>query len=212
MSIASELRGRTWRRDSYLISTDASLIPVPQLNEIFASDGFYWGKPVPDEVMKEMLDSSLCFGLYHEVKAQEEGNGQEETNGLSDTKEATGTSVLQSSSTLAFLGIARCVTDFTTFLYVTDVWVNPERQGEGLGKWLMSCVQEVILSMPYLRRSLLFTADWERSVPFYQRLMDMNVCEFRQGEGIAMMERRGKGHPGYGLQGPGYTLKKKEED
>jgi hypothetical protein len=75
-----------------------------------------------------------------------------------------------------------------------------------LGKWLIGCVQEVIESMPYLRRSILFTADWKRSVPFYRTLMDMEVIEFQHGEGLAMMERRGKGHPGYGSKGSGYNV------
>ncbi|KPM34580.1 hypothetical protein AK830_g11988 [Neonectria ditissima] len=178
--IASDLRKRTWTKGSHLISTDASLIPVPRLNEMFAAEGFYWGKPLPDAVMREMLDSSLCFGLYE-----------------------IGTSPGESAP--SFIGLARCVTDFTTFLYLTDVWIGPENQGKGLGRWLIGCVQEVIEAMPYLRRSILFTADWKRSVPFYKELMDMEVIEFKDGEGLALLERRGKGHPGYGKQGSGYN-------
>lgn len=196
MSIASQLRSRTWRKDSHFISTNASLIPVPQLNAFFARDDFYWGKPLPEEAMREMLNSSLCFGLYR-VGAEHD-----------DKAEAPTTTILPPppASSLTFLGIARCVTDFVTFLYVTDVWVDPGQQGQGLGKWLIGCVQEVVESMPFLRRSLLFTADWKRSVPFYQKLMDMDVVEFQHGEGLAMMERKGKGHPGFGSKGSGYNV------
>ncbi|KAK7408378.1 hypothetical protein QQX98_009474 [Neonectria punicea] len=191
MSIASELRKRTWTKDSYFISTDASLIPVPKLNEMFASEGFYWGSPLPDAVMREMLDSSLCFGLY-EVGTVGDAASEVETK--------------PDESALTFIGIARCVTDFATFLYLTDVWIGPENQGKGLGRWLIRCVQEVIEAMPYLRRSVLFTADWKRSVPFYKELMDMEVVEFQDGKGLALMERKGKGHPSYGSQGSGYNI------
>ncbi|KAF7538011.1 hypothetical protein G7Z17_g12721 [Cylindrodendrum hubeiense] len=194
-SIASELRKRTWTKDSYFISTDASLIPIPKLNKDFASDEFYWGSPLPDEVMKEMLESSLCFGLY-EVESKRGVDGAVAASSEAGSQ--------PDKSALTFLGLARCVTDFTTFLYLTDVWIGPENQGKGLGKWLIQCVQEVIEAMPYLRRSMLFTADWHRSVPFYKKLMDMDVVEFQHGEGLAMMERRGKGHPGYGKKTSGY--------
>jgi len=57
--------------------------------------------------------------------------------------------------------------------------------------------------MPYLRRSLLFTGDWKRSVPFYADLMDMSVVEGKRssdgkdGEGLAVLTRKGAGHPEY---------------
>ncbi len=177
-SIASRLRNHHWRRDNYFISTDAALIPIPKLTEIFGLKDFYWASALPEDVMEETLQNSLCFGLFRNNEAQEQAGD--------------------------FLGLARCVTDFTTFLYVTDVWVNPEEQGKGLGTWLIQCVQEVIEEMPHLRRSMLFTSSWERSVPFYQRFMSMETIECVKGEGLAVMERKGKGHPKFGLQGNSY--------
>lgn len=188
-SAAEELRQKSWSRDGFYISTDASLIPIPDLTDAFASKDFYWASPPPAPVLKETLENSLCFGLY-------------ETGGT--TINTQDTSISQRA--YKFIGIARCVTDFTTFLYLTDVWVNPTYQGKGLGAWLITCVQEVIESMPYLRRSILMTADWKRSVPFYTKLMGMEVCELQHGEGLAIMERKGMGHPGYGKQGSGYNL------
>ncbi|KAF4467059.1 integral membrane PTH11 [Fusarium albosuccineum] len=175
---ASRLRQQSWRRDSYLISTDSSLLPISKLIEVFSSDEFYWAKAMPEAAMKEMLDNSLCFGLYHspDKTNPEDGAG-------------------------IFVGIARGVTDFTTFFYLTDVWVDPTYQGKGLGSWLVRCVQEVIESMPYLRRSILMTASWEKTVPFYEKLMDMKVFECRQGEGLAIMEKKGAGHPAFGREG-----------
>ncbi|KAM3546902.1 hypothetical protein ARSEF1564_000215 [Beauveria bassiana] len=171
-SVRSSLHSRQWRRDDYFITTDSSLVPLARLIDIFNSKEFYWANAMPLDYMKATLENSLCFGLFRHDDA---GN--------------------------AFLGLARCITDYTTFLYVTDVWVDPAVQGKGLGSWVVRCVQEVVEEMPYLRRSVLFTSSWEKSVPFYRKLMGMEVVESRFGDGLATMERKGRGHPLYGKQG-----------
>jgi hypothetical protein len=175
---------RTWSRDNYLISTNPYLIPIPKLNAFFASDDIYWATPVPEDAMLEMLESSLCFGLFQLPK---------------DSNSPTPTSTPPTLSPENFIGIARGVTDFTTFFYLTDVYIEPSSQGKGLGTWFMECVQEVIESMPYLRRSLLFTGDWKRSVPFYERVLGMQVVECSrgadgEGKGLAVMMRKGAAH------------------
>ncbi|KAH7254753.1 hypothetical protein NW759_011184 [Fusarium solani] len=175
LSIKQQLQNRTWTKGSYLISTDRTLLPIQKLQEVFASDELYWAKPLPAEAMREMLESSLCFGLYEQSQSDE----------------------TTSSSPPQFIGIARCITDYVTFIYLTDVWVDPKYQGQGLGTWLLKSIQEVIEAMPYLRRSLLFTGDWERSVPFYERVMGMEVMQGGNGEGLAVMGRKGKGHSSY---------------
>lgn len=56
------------------------------------------------------------------------------------------------------IDFARVITDFTTFAYLTDVFVIPERQGKGLGKYLVKS----ILEMPNLQPTvawLLLTSD-----------------------------------------------------
>lgn len=158
---------KTWTKDTYTISTDPSLIPVDQLIDVFNSPALYWAKPMPEASMREMLQNSLNFGLYPVSTSNE------------------------------LLGYAHCITDFTTFLYLTDVWISPSHQGRGLGTWLMECVREVIDEMSYLRRSLLFTGDWERTVPLYERVMGMELVDTRRGEGLAVMERKGPGHHQY---------------
>ncbi|KAJ4172132.1 hypothetical protein NW754_007730 [Fusarium falciforme] len=175
LSIKQQLQNRTWTKGSYLISTDRTLLPIQKLQEVFASDDLYWAKPLPADAMREMLESSLCFGLYEQSQSDETA----------------------SSSQAQFIGIARCITDYVTFIYLTDVWVDPKYQGQGLGTWLLKSIQEVIEAMPYLRRSLLFTGDWERSVPFYERLMGMEVMQGGNGQGLAVMGRKGKGHSSY---------------
>jgi GNAT superfamily N-acetyltransferase len=174
---------RSWKKDAYLISTDPSLVPVDRLNKAFGSEVFYWADALPLSVMSEALENSLCFGLY-DVEAP---------HSISQCSKGEGT--------LELVGFARCVTDFTTFVYLTDVYVDPVLQGKGLGAWLITCVQECIESLPYLRRSMLFTSDWKRSVPFYAKLMGMEVVECIEGadgeesKGAAIMQYKGPAFP-----------------
>src|SRR5215813_9805669 len=56
------------------------------------------------------------------------------------------------------IGLARIVSDYTTFAWLCDVFIREEYRGKGLGKWLM----ETIHSHPDLqglRRWLLATRD-----------------------------------------------------
>ena len=56
------------------------------------------------------------------------------------------------------IGIARVVTDYSTFAWLCDVFIEEEHRGLGLSKWLM----EIILSHPHLdniSRWLLATKD-----------------------------------------------------
>ena len=56
------------------------------------------------------------------------------------------------------IGLARVISDFTTFAYLCDVYVLPEFRGRGLGRWLM----EHVMAHPDLqglRRFSLVTRD-----------------------------------------------------
>ncbi len=167
-----------------MISTDSSLIPVSTVNAAFATPEVYWAKPMPEDDMRDMLDNSLCFGMF-----VDEGSVENSNEGAQKKEEAP---TPEKETSLKLMGLARCITDFHTFIYLTDVYISPPYQGKGLGSWLIQCVQEVIESMPHLRRSLLFTGDWERSVPFYERLMGMTVLESKPGKGLATMMRPGR--------------------
>ncbi|KAJ5321879.1 uncharacterized protein N7506_011009 [Penicillium brevicompactum] len=183
-SPVSKNQHQSWTKSPYSISTDPNLIPVSTLNDWYATEEVYWANPMPEQVLRETLQNSLCFGLY-KSNLQSPGIAKT-TNPASE-----------------FIGIARCITDFTTFIYLTDVFILPLYQGHGLGTWLVECVQQVIESMPYLRRSLLFTEDWKRSVPFYKKLMKMEVHQHQpptdesEAKGLAVLMRKGKGNPSY---------------
>ena len=47
----------------------------------------------------------------------------------------------------AQIGFARVITDYATFAYLCDVFILPEHQGRGLGKWLL----QTILAHPELQ-------------------------------------------------------------
>jgi len=56
------------------------------------------------------------------------------------------------------IGLARVISDFTTFAYLCDVYVLPELRGKGLGRWLMECVM-AHPDLQGLRRLTLVTRD-----------------------------------------------------
>ena len=186
-SVASHLRNSEWSRGSYFISTKPGMIPIDKLGRAFAQKELHWAHPLPDQAMKEMIDNSLCFGLYRNEAPLIEmhANNREGLDGVASQ---------QQTGTADFIGIARCVTDFVTFAYLTDVWVEPSEQGKGLGSWLIQCAQGVLEEMPHLRWSVLFTSSWDKSVPFYKKLMNMEVMEFETGRGMAVLGAKGRGH------------------
>ncbi|KAF0324619.1 Acyl-CoA N-acyltransferase [Colletotrichum asianum] len=184
-STASQLRNRKWTRDCYLISTDTSLVPIPELNAAFASEEFYWGKPLPAPVMRETLQNSLCFALY-DIKSHPVEVAETLLRAQVASSDEVSTPKAENAPTL--LGFGRIITDYTTIAFVTDVWVHPSTQGKGLGTWLVQCLQEVIESMPHLRRSMLLTGSWDKLVPFYQKLMKMDLMNENVGkDSLAVM-------------------------
>ena|SRR5258706_11982215 len=56
------------------------------------------------------------------------------------------------------IGLARVITDYATFGYLADVFVDEAHRGSGLGTWLIGCVL-THPSLPGLRRIMLITKD-----------------------------------------------------
>ena len=56
------------------------------------------------------------------------------------------------------VGLARVVTDYTTFAYLCDVYVLESHRGRGVGKWLIECVM-AHPQLQGLRRVSLVTRD-----------------------------------------------------
>lgn len=40
------------------------------------------------------------------------------------------------------IGMARVITDYVTYAYLCDVYIEKQRRGQGLGSWLVRCVLE----------------------------------------------------------------------
>ena len=69
---------------------------------------------------------------------------------------------LYDQATKTQIGFARVVTDYATFAWICDVYVESAHRGKSLSKWLMQCMMEHLktLSPPYgLRRICLATKD-----------------------------------------------------
>lgn len=175
-SVASDLKSRTWKRDGFSISTDHKIIPLDRLTEIMDSPSFYWANAIPLTALEEMLEQSLCFGLFRTQTAETEPdntlvtNEQRQHNNLSGEKDPGSTTHQQSAEPEeAFIGFARCVTDFSTFVYLTDVWVDPTCQGQGLGKWLLTCMRTCELLEGERHTWCLSDDIWPCSTPSFLR-------------------------------------------
>jgi GNAT superfamily N-acetyltransferase len=53
---------RGWRRDGYLISTDASMLDLEVVHAYLSRS--YWAAGVPEDVVRRSIENSLCFGVY----------------------------------------------------------------------------------------------------------------------------------------------------
>lgn len=164
MSSSPLIPPQTWKRDEtpdYVVSSEPALLSVEDVNAAYAMDFIYWGNPFPEEVLRQVLHGSLSFGVYKMKKRS--------------TSTSTTTFHLHPDD-VEQIGLARMVTDGATFAYLTDVYILPDHQGRGLGRWLIECVAETFSAnkMPYLRRILLVTGD-ERMQEFYSKMFGMQV-------------------------------------
>lgn len=116
-------------KNNFLISTDASLLDVEMIHRYLTNES-YWAKGRSIEIVQRSLQFSFCFGVY----------------------------ALNDGSQAQQIGLARVISDFATFAYLADVFILPEFQGNGLGKWLI----EFLLAHPALttlNRFTLYTND-----------------------------------------------------
>ena len=117
-----------WKKDTFILSTDQTLLQVDRIHR-FLSQEAYWCLNIPLEVVKKSIRNSLCFGLYSTSKSEP----------------------LQ-------IGYARIISDFATFAWLCDVYVEKDWRGKALSKWMMEC----LISHPDLkglRRICLATKD-----------------------------------------------------
>ncbi|KAJ5092927.1 hypothetical protein N7456_008788 [Penicillium angulare] len=154
---AAWITPRTWTRENsdIFISNDPALLSVEAVKNAFEQHFVFWvTAPIPEDALRQMLYGAVSFGVYKRVQPQ-----SDETPSTKNTEQ---------------IGLARMTTDGASFAYLADVYVLPEYQGKGLGKWLIECIREVFskANMPYLRRIMLFTGN-ERTQAFYTKLLNM---------------------------------------
>jgi N-acetylglutamate synthase-like GNAT family acetyltransferase len=94
----------------------------------FLSEKSYWAKGVPKEVVEQSIRNSLAIGIY-------------------DTANDT-----------VQVGFARVISDFATFAYLADVFVDEKYRGRALSKKLMEFIFS-LNELKGLRRFILATAD-----------------------------------------------------
>jgi GNAT superfamily N-acetyltransferase len=114
--------------NGFLFSTDKSKLNFAYIHK-FLSEKSYWAKGVPLDIIKKSVEHSLAIGVYHIE------NGEQTQ-----------------------VGFARLVTDFATFGYLADVFIDESWRKRGLSKKMM----DFIFGMPelkYFRRFILATAD-----------------------------------------------------
>ncbi|MGI9571476.1 MAG: GNAT family N-acetyltransferase [Desulfobulbia bacterium] len=84
------------------ISTDKSRLDIHFIYNFLKSS--YWAKNIPFDMVKSIIDNSMCFGLFVDNRQ---------------------------------VGFARVVTDYTTFAYLADVFIDPAERKKGYGKRLV---------------------------------------------------------------------------
>ncbi|KAF2117318.1 acetyltransferase [Lophiotrema nucula] len=156
---------KEWRRNvgdqSYLISTERELLDETFIQAAFGTKDMSWAKPTSKEKMKTLLDNSCTLGLY-QVPLE-----------------------LAPHQPSIMVGIARIITDYVTFAYLTDVYVLDEYRKLGLGKWLIACLKEIFLMIPDLRRAMLLTGS-ENAQRMYERDFGMEIMS-RDDSGLVAM-------------------------
>lgn len=165
-------------RHPYLISSDPTLLSHDAISAAFSSPQLYWAKPLSPSALSTCIDSSFMLGLY-----------------ISNIPPG-GAAGLATAPKPTQIGLARLITDYTTFAYLTDVFVVPEEQGNGLGKWLIQCVREVVEGMSDLRKMMLLCSEGATE-KFYERELGMKRRGSSAQEGSILMQRNGRGSVNY---------------
>lgn len=147
---------------TYKLSTDKSLLDLSLFNKAFAGDDVYWTGPMSSEAIQLMVANSCVLGLYIMKPLRLEVNHNIKQN----------TTYVPHQ-----IGFGRIITDYCTVAYITDVWISPEHQGKGLGKWMVKGMKKIMDGMPALRRAVLLTKVGGKGVEFYKRALGMMVAD-----------------------------------
>ncbi|EQK97337.1 Acyl-CoA N-acyltransferase [Ophiocordyceps sinensis CO18] len=139
----------------------------------------WWNDPLEPKQMKRMLDNCLTLSIY---AVPDTADDMKRNGGLPRTT---------NGPDFRMVGLARIVTDYVTFAYLTDVFVLEDFQRKGLASWMMRALKELIDEWPNLRGLILMTHD-KAAARMYQR--ELGAVEFDQGPsaGLVLLEMGGR--------------------
>lgn len=86
------------------------------------------------------------------------------------------------------VGLARCLSDDVSIMYLQDVLVSPKTQGAGVGKHL---VEACLAKFEHVRQKVLLTDDDQRLQNFYEALGYSNLAELEKSELLAFVQIHG---------------------
>ncbi|KAL1873774.1 hypothetical protein Plec18167_006292 [Paecilomyces lecythidis] len=202
---SSLVQPRTWRRkdektpddSDFFISTDPKLISIKAVNDACSMDFLYWAKPFPDEILKQIIAGSLCFGVYkHSPQIPDNDTQAGENNKSVNDSEMDDQNAPKDPRSVEQVGFARLITDTVTFAYLTDVYILPAYQSYGLGSWLVECIAETLSAsnMPYMRRVML-VAEGGKKEGFYANMLGVQAIGKEErpemGKSFVILGRRG---------------------
>ncbi|KAF1850367.1 acetyltransferase [Cucurbitaria berberidis CBS 394.84] len=152
---------RTINSQTFLLSSNRTLLPHAFVQESFATEDMYWARPMSSDQLRTMLSNSLTTGVY----------------------------LISPDNTTTPVGMARIITDYITFAYLTDVYLQPSYRALGLGTWLIQCCREIVLEMPALRSLVLLTGS-EQAAKLYRKELGMQLLEEEDTALTCMRARR----------------------
>ncbi|KND88201.1 hypothetical protein TOPH_07248 [Tolypocladium ophioglossoides CBS 100239] len=175
-----EGKPRSWFRDGFFLTTDKSRLDLHVVNDAFNSDLMWWNDPLEPSQMQKMLDNCLTLSIYAVPDTEQ------------DMKKNGGLPRSTSGPDFKMCGLARIVTDYVTFAYLTDVFVLEDYQRRGLASWMMRAVKEMVDEWPNLRGLILMTHD-KAAARMYQR--ELGAVDFDEGPsaGLVLLEMGGRG-------------------
>ncbi|PHH89575.1 hypothetical protein CDD83_5750 [Cordyceps sp. RAO-2017] len=175
-----EGRPRSWCRDGFFLTTDKALLDHAVVHDAFDSDLMWWNDPLEPKQMRKMLDNCLTLSLYAVPDTEADMNGN------------AGLPRATHGPDFNMVGLARIVTDYVTFAYVTDVFVLERFQRKGLASWMMRALKELVDEWPNLRGLMLMTSD-QAAARMYQR--ELGAVDFDKGPsaGLHLLEMGGRG-------------------
>lgn len=67
------------------------------------------------------------------------------------------------------VGFGRWITDATTVVYVTDVYIQEQHRGRGLARWMLECMDELLRTLPDLRGTIMIVDKGSTAEQLYRR-------------------------------------------